>query len=280
MFSYLERTSFYEQLTFNGPNWSPNGVNLLNVLRKEGVEAVASMPIYLCPTRRSGLALVQEPGTTATNCWWNGPRSDYAVVNTGPHLTAIDWSGWGPSVFGYIHANPAGGGTNGYEKFIEGVSKGPLRASLATFSGNQDTRAAVLSWVPRDTFTWWSDGSSNQIVIGEKHIPSDYLNNNVSAVTSNGKFAPDGNYLITNWGNEEYYVARFIHKDKCLLARGPNDYNGQPIPGDVYGFGSYHSGVCNFLFGDGSVRGLSVTIQGNALHCLATVDDGETVSSY
>jgi prepilin-type processing-associated H-X9-DG protein len=43
-------------------------------------------------------------------------------------------------------------------------------------------------------------------------------------------------------------------------------------------FGANHTGVCNFLFGDGSVHGLSHTTSRNILVPLSVVDDGVSVS--
>jgi prepilin-type processing-associated H-X9-DG protein len=44
------------------------------------------------------------------------------------------------------------------------------------------------------------------------------------------------------------------------------------------GFGSWHPGVCNFLLGDGSVRGIANTTGKTILKGYAAVSDGETVS--
>jgi len=46
-----------------------------------------------------------------------------------------------------------------------------------------------------------------------------------------------------------------------------------------YGFGSYHTSVCNFLLGDGSVQSVSVTTRTfPILVSYAMVDDGFSVS--
>jgi prepilin-type processing-associated H-X9-DG protein len=43
-------------------------------------------------------------------------------------------------------------------------------------------------------------------------------------------------------------------------------------------FGSSHTGVSNFVFGDGSVHSFSVTTATRTLRCLTDVQDGNAVS--
>jgi hypothetical protein len=43
-------------------------------------------------------------------------------------------------------------------------------------------------------------------------------------------------------------------------------------------FGSYHPDICNFLLGDGSVRGIGIPTSTKVLMALSDVSDGETVS--
>ncbi|MDR0338176.1 MAG: DUF1559 domain-containing protein [Planctomycetaceae bacterium] len=43
-------------------------------------------------------------------------------------------------------------------------------------------------------------------------------------------------------------------------------------------FGSYHSGVCNFVLGDGAVVAISVTTANHILYKLSHVNDGNTVT--
>jgi prepilin-type processing-associated H-X9-DG protein len=45
-------------------------------------------------------------------------------------------------------------------------------------------------------------------------------------------------------------------------------------------FGSWHTGICNFVFCDGSVRSLPFNIDINTLRLLAVRNDGQPIPSY
>ena len=62
------------------------------------------------------------------------------------------------------------------------------------------------------------------------------------------------------------------------LAQSPND---QEVEGPAaYWFGSYHPGICPFVFCDGSVRSLVNSIDPNVLGLLACRDDGQVIPNY
>ena len=65
------------------------------------------------------------------------------------------------------------------------------------------------------------------------------------------------------------------------LARGPNDLT-QSTSGDGFWarkFGSWHTGIVQFAFTDGSVRGVRSTIDTTNLRRLAVRNDGEVIAS-
>jgi len=99
-----------------------------------------------------------------------------------------------------------------------------------------------------------SDGTSNTIMIGEKHIQLGQLNTPIQ----------DGMILS---GSEQQTYHRRAGRSWPLAINNTVAANMQ--------FGSWHSGVCQFVFGDGSVRGLSVNVPGTVLGYLAARDDGQ-----
>jgi hypothetical protein len=158
-------------------------------------------------------------------------------------------------------------------------------------------------WQPRDTFSWWADGTSNQIVLGEKHIPINRLGisrNGANASTDYRPYVADCTYLAGGrWGAPG--MARNILSFSPSLSR-PDEYQGNDIDplstptgtsSDTWGgglaaginlrgaydFGSSHPGVCQFLIGDGAVRGVSNTVpKRDILAYLVHVSDGEPVA--
>jgi hypothetical protein len=54
----------------------------------------------------------------------------------------------------------------------------------------------------------------------------------------------------------------------------------QSITDPTMGFGSYHHGVLYYLFGDGSVRILSVQVPASTLALLANIADGQPIPEY
>jgi len=151
------------------------------------------------------------------------------------------------------------------------------------------------NWQPRDNFSRVIDGLSNQIFVGEKHIPLGRFGK--CSYTGAGS-TPDGagfieqddcSYLSAGaWalGGARATVSRNAgtggangYKEFALA--NPSDFKDDLNATGLthYGFGSYHPSVSNFLMGDGSVRAFSVsTSVANVLKPLSLVDDGVSVS--
>lgn len=103
-----------------------------------------------------------------------------------------------------------------------------------------------------------ADGTSNTIMIGEKHIPLGQLNTPI----------PDGPIYSAS-ENQTYHRRGESNRP---LANDPTvALNNQ--------FGSYHPGICQFVFVDGSVRGVRNSIPGSTLALLANRNDGQVIPS-
>jgi prepilin-type N-terminal cleavage/methylation domain-containing protein/prepilin-type processing-associated H-X9-DG protein len=103
-----------------------------------------------------------------------------------------------------------------------------------------------------------SDGLSNTLLVGEKHVPEGYF----------GKHPWDCNIYDG-------------HNPVCHTRCGGPDFPLAVSRNDLgWKFGSSHPGLCQFVFCDGSVRTLANTTDPVTLGLLASRNDGQTIPSY
>jgi len=293
IFPYMEQTALFEKitsyphqgdaLTFSmDGNCNPASMDNEwwdNYLGDEGRNAFASVPVVKCPSRRSGSAMQIK----TVNLWRAaGPQGDYAIAC----ITRLNDPG-----------NPSSGRRGNWWQswlsdergaqwgMLKSVYFGPLRAAKVTFNKslpNQTDPWTVVSWVPSDTFAWLKDGTSNQIILGEKHIPTGEIGKCGDTQT---KTLPGGGTCTIQNRSDCSILASTNHTEVGAFR---SNQDGRPLamPNDDcasagnydYGFGSWHSGVCQFLFGDGSVHSLSVTTSSAIIEAMSDVSDGKTVS--
>ena len=214
-----------------------------------------SVSFYKCPSRRAGVAgaplkdMALDTNTTINGCQSitsYGPFADYAPVlyttYNSPDCTNFQWVGAEDT-----YALNAG-------------NKSPFRRAVVDKSGDE------RNWTPRDPMSYWVDGTSNQFIFGEKHIPIDVLGTETTA------FRHDQNYLAaTSSSGRDWALGRTVC-EQYPLAMPRDTSNPQRY------FGSWHASVCNFLMGDGAVRAMNVTTSGKTLGQFAHVSDGGTSS--
>ena len=267
LYSYIATRGFDLDTYWDRRWWTSDPGTTTAPMNEEIRKQFGSVPIYQCPSRRgsggvhitpySGPPITEDDSTSPPIY---GPRGCYAFVlsyeGTG---TGLDWPQYNVGV---------------------APQRGPFRRAEYS-SGNDPT-----TWIPRDTMAWWADGTSNQILVGEKHLPPPVFEN------------CDGN----KWNDCSYFggaswrtpnVARYVRcctdpshagNMNCAgshlggLAR-PDDVTakalGDSAPPNV--FGSAHPGITNFLIGDGAVRSFFLTLPPRILAALGTVNDGTQV---
>jgi prepilin-type N-terminal cleavage/methylation domain-containing protein/prepilin-type processing-associated H-X9-DG protein len=109
-----------------------------------------------------------------------------------------------------------------------------------------------------------TDGTSNTFLVGEKH----------SVISKWGQSGPSyGEGSIYN-GEFPRNFARIAGAPKFSLGQGPTDLSG---PWHCR-FGSYHPGVCQFVFADGHVAALANSTDMATLQALAVRNDGQAVT--
>jgi prepilin-type N-terminal cleavage/methylation domain-containing protein len=197
----------------------------------------AQVPAYYCPARRSPPQLSKTGFTRAPWGGYPGALGDYAA-NGGNSAAALN--------------DP---------RFMQG----PLVYS-DTILDKPNNR--VVSWRSRTSFSDITDGLSNTLLIGEKHVrPTEF-----------GK-ETEGDNSIYNDDNT-LTSARFAGRQ----TPGPIDRPLASSPTDNYRpeerFGSYHQGVCQFVLCDGSVRAIKNSIDIETLTRLAVRNDGLPVGDF
>jgi len=286
---YLEQGALYELVTDAiqnnrqagraSMNWWGNqswGNSFLNETQKNGFASVSYMK---CPTRRTGAARTSDEGGTT---FWviRGPRGDYALV------TASDES---------VGGNRVGWSIANYSRETEGFRfAGHVGAFRAASYTNNDVPVS-REWSVRDSFSRYADGTSNQLIVGEKQL---YIGGDPDHPTPwmDHSPQPDGGGSNEHWGNADgsWLTASSTRSNSIFrptLGRGSvatidtmdvgmlctiqsrkdwrDTWGNPPI-----GFGSWHTGTTNFAVGDGSVAGISDSINGRLLAKLGVVNDG------
>ena len=125
----------------------------------------------------------------------------------------------------------------------------------------------IRSFRSRTNFAAITDGLSNTLLIGEKHVRLGEL-----GLASNGDNAYYSGYGYTTAQRSAgwYIDGAGVRQNKPLMK--PTD------AASTIRFGSWHTGVCNFVFCDGSVHSLAVNIDIDVLRRLAVRNDGQPVS--
>jgi prepilin-type N-terminal cleavage/methylation domain-containing protein/prepilin-type processing-associated H-X9-DG protein len=110
----------------------------------------------------------------------------------------------------------------------------------------------------RVTFAAISDGLSNTFFVGEKHVQ----------LSAFGRGPLDCSLY-----NGDYWIC-------STRSAGPNYPLVTQLNDTAQAYGSYHPGMCQFLFGDGRVQPISVSINPGTLALLANIADGQVVPDY
>lgn len=159
-----------------------------------------------------------------------------------------------------------GGNSNNRGAMRIGIPSGTINGLPA--SGNKDfnesgPNAIVTTWQSQMTFSSATDGLSNTILVGEKHIRPGSLE---------GRNEDRSIYDSGNGNNFRRFMGRTNATPPVdrFLVRDPQD----PTTATNTWFGSRHPGICQFVFGDGSVRAVKSNTPLEVLTMLGQPNDG------
>ena len=112
-----------------------------------------------------------------------------------------------------------------------------------------------------------TDGTSNTFLAGEKHVPQ--------GMFGRGKV---GDFSVYN-GVWTCYSGR-VAGIEDPLAQSPTDVTPSVGGNAFYArkFGSFHPGICQFVFCDGRVQPINTNIDAANLRRLAVRNDGEVIT--
>jgi prepilin-type N-terminal cleavage/methylation domain-containing protein len=212
-----------------------------------GVALTTPVKTYFCPSRRSPPSVSKAGVDKAGTIDRPGSAGDYSCSSGDRSSYGGELDGWGATLT---------------------AANGALICAESTVSGGR-----IVSWKSRTSLASITDGTSNTFLIGEKHVPRDTINSDIGdASIYNG----DHHRTLGRCAGPGTAAAGGFVFD---LGKGPTDKAGgteryQRI------FGSYHSGICLFVFCDGSVHSLSNNTPPRTLQLLAARNDGLTVPEF
>jgi len=297
LFPFMEQNTAWDALMSVSNNLAgqtdPAAWDAIPESTRNGIGSIAYLK---CPSRRSGRHLY-NPANADPGDQWNddykpvGPLSDYAIVmsvgdrnDSGTIVYPRDNGGFWGTTF-----RPIEGDIPNVRASTEPMrQRGPIRVAVVkptsglsvypSGSAHAAHDPGHAQWTPRDSFTsWWSDGTSNQLVIGEKQIPSSRIGQCPGRdIPSTGTRAWDCGILYPGDSWREALAFRPLTTENGPIANNIN--TGENDNPDFVAFGSVHPGICQFLVGDGAVRSISVTTAPLLVCRLGDCRDGVSVA--
>jgi prepilin-type N-terminal cleavage/methylation domain-containing protein/prepilin-type processing-associated H-X9-DG protein len=204
------------------------------------------VPVFFCPSRRSPMTSpASENGKAAPadgNGGLEGACGDYGVCDgDGKDRNTATANG---AIIAPLLTSPNIGDNNPYPKPILGFRSVTSIASII-------------------------DGTSNTLLAGEKHVTPKGLG---TASEGDDAFYSGYNYISAQRSAGWYIDSNNVRQNKPLMKQTDGAASIR--------FGSWHTGICNFVFCDGSVRALPVNIDIETLRRLAVRNDGMPIPSY
>jgi prepilin-type N-terminal cleavage/methylation domain-containing protein len=221
---YLEQTSIYN--TFSGPITGVSQTNGFNNLSSTNATIEAARQTVV----KTFFCPVRRDGTT------------FSPLDPGPPPSAV---------LGMASDYAACVGS------IGASGSGPSDGIFQMLNSGDHTTSGIK-------FTDIVDGTSNTMMIGEKHIPL-----TDPTTLTDGRNNPVYDGVIYSASQQQTYGRRANSSQLLALSAGTSPNNQ---------FGSWHAGVCQFVFGDGSVRPLKSSTAGASLTGLASRNDGSVVA--
>jgi prepilin-type N-terminal cleavage/methylation domain-containing protein len=211
------------------------------------------VPAFLCPERHSTSNAVAEEIRIEIRF----PCGCSGGMQTVPGGAVTDYVG--------NHGDTSPGATgSGSDFYWGGRGTGVLISSQPEIDRAASTADEIRiknAWQDVVTIHDIKDGTSQTVLIGESHVPTDSLNKS----PHNG---------AAYFGRHVTHFSR-VGGPGVPIAHHPDDQRAS-----VYSFGSHHAGVSQFALADGSVRPVSSAISTMVLGRLCHRSDGSPVGNF
>jgi prepilin-type N-terminal cleavage/methylation domain-containing protein/prepilin-type processing-associated H-X9-DG protein len=217
----------------------------------------AQVKLFYCPSRRA-------PGQLSVNDNNRGDVPETVGKAVGGNIAF-------PGALGDYACSFGDNPTNNIEP-SDDTTNGTGAMVRANYVQTSD-KLHVTSWSALTKISSISDGLSNTLLIGEKHVPINHLGQGL--IISTGKYIGDASI----WNADALENVGRSAGQYNPLALGPHDNDSDTGP-NIENFGSWHSGVCQFVFCDGSVHALAVSLDSRILGLLANRADGVPIPNY
>jgi prepilin-type N-terminal cleavage/methylation domain-containing protein len=227
----------------------------------------AQAKTFLCPSRRGPGELSRAEGfnhLAATVPPWDTASNQYRFsLPNNPAGAVTDYAG---SVGDFRGSNNVLTGA-----WFNNTSNGVLiigNVASTPAQGTGTNATPIPSFRGYVTMSGVSDGTSNTFLIGEKHVPQAGIGRSL---------AGDGPAYSGSWTTFAGRIAGI----EDPIAKGPTDLTPSTSGDGFYArkFGSWHTGVCQFAFTDGSVRAVRTSLDTTNLRWLSGRADGNVIGN-
>ncbi|HXG10566.1 MAG TPA: DUF1559 domain-containing protein [Gemmataceae bacterium] len=181
-----------------------------------------------------------------------------------------------PATLSTNDAFPGGGGLCDYNPnygtrpgVANANAEGPIINAIPTVVRDASGNFILTDWKSRTTMLSITDGSSNTLLWGEKHIRPSSLRPTRGRNEDRSVFGNQNNSIRRVAGIQQNNTANL----RPLAP--PEDENGAFAN---QRFGGPHPGICMFVFCDGSVKPVKLSVDLNTLTALATRNYGEVIT--
>lgn len=212
-----------------------------------------SLATYCCPTRRS-LSEAKGSGliSATTTIWVRTPCGCPIPMVSSGSVSVVGAVGDYGGNHGDLSPGSVGLPTDFY---YGGNGTGVIISSRA-----QCSSGTPIDWIDRVAMRDVLDGTSNTFLAGEMHVPIGKLQS-----------SPEDAFIFN--GDLAFSSTR-VGGPTLPIAADPRSEGNSLVS-----WGSWHPGVCNFVFTDGSVRSVSNSIDTESLGNLCNRRDGQVIAT-